>query len=111
MRSRKIITRDMITAAKEMGWNITQTSNHYEMHRTSISKACERFGIELAQSKFDPQIPSTRSKFWKETVEKPKPKTQAIWSCSPAAIKRALAKRGVKYETHLRNAEQQAGGG
>ena len=109
MWGRKRITRDMILAAKERGWNATQTANHYQMHRTTIASACERFGIELPRSKFDPQMPSTRSKFWKDTVENQKPKTAAIWSCSPAAIKRALAKRGMKYETHLRNSERQEG--
>jgi len=87
---RRIITKDMMTAAKEKGWNITQTANHYGMHRTSIAAACERFGIVLALSKFNPHMPSTRSKFWRETVEKPKPKTPAIWSCSPQAIERTL---------------------
>jgi hypothetical protein len=99
MWGKKRITRDMIQAAKEQGWNVTQTARHYGMHRTSIGAACERFGIELAQSKFDPQMPSTTSRFWKENVEKPKPKTPAIWSCSPAAVERALAK--MKHEKRL----------
>ena len=88
MAGRKIITRDMLTAAKEKGWSITQTGRHYGMHRTSIASACERFGIELALSKFNPDMPSTRSKFWRDAVSKPK--TPAIWSCSPAAIERTL---------------------
>jgi hypothetical protein len=99
MNGRKIITRDMITAAREKGWGITQTARHYGMHRTSIASACERFNIELAQSKFNPDMPSTRSKFWRETVEKPKPKTPAIWSCSPAAIERTL--RRLQNEKRL----------
>lgn len=98
-KGRKIITRDMIEAAKEKGWGITQTSRHYGMHRSSISAACERFGIELALSKFDPQMPSTRSKFWKDVVEKPKPKTPSKWSCSPAAIQRTLDR--IKREKRL----------
>jgi hypothetical protein len=99
MWGKKRITPDMIQAAKDKGWNVTQAARHYGMHRTSITAACERFGIELALSKFDPQMPSTRSKFWQETVEKPKPKTPAIWSCSPAAVERALAK--LKQEKRL----------
>lgn len=96
---KKFITRDMIIAARDKGWGIRETSDHYGMHRSSVASACERFGIELARSKFDPQMPSTRSKFWQETVEKPKPKTPAIWSCSPAAVERALAK--LKQEKRL----------
>lgn len=100
MWGRKRITPDMLQAAKEKGWNVTQTARHYGMHRSSISGACERFNIELTQSKFDPQMPSTRSKFWKETVENPKPKTAAIWSCSPAAVERTL--RRLEREKQLK---------
>ena len=90
MWGRKRITPDMLQAAKDKGWNATQTARHYGMHRTSISAAAERFGIELAQSKFNPDMPSTRSRFWQETVEKPQPKTKAVWSCSPEAVQRTL---------------------
>lgn len=85
---RRLITKDMLTAAKEKGWNVTQTANHYGMHRSSITAACERFNIVLALSKFNPHMPSTKSRFWKETDAKPK--TKAIWSCKPGAIARAL---------------------
>lgn len=88
----KRVTRDMLESAKEKGWNVTMTARHYGMHRTSIGAACERFGIELAQSKFSPDLPSTRSRFWRDTVEQPKPKSQAVWSCKPGAIARALAR-------------------
>ena len=105
----KRITRDMLEAALAKQWDPTTTSRHYGVHRTSVTAACERFGIVLPMHKFSPQAVSTRSSLWADAGDKPK--TPAIWSCSPAAIKRALAKRGVKYETHLRKAEQQAGGG
>jgi hypothetical protein len=62
------------------------------MHRTSISAACERFGIELSQSKFSPDLPSTRSRFWKDIDIAPTPVKSAVWSCKPGAINRALAK-------------------
>lgn len=99
MWGKKRITRDMIQEAKDLGLNITQAARRFGMHRSSIAAACERFGIELALSKFDPQMPSTRSRFWQERVEKPKPKTPAIWSASPAAVERALAK--IQHQKRL----------
>lgn len=91
--ARKRITTDMLEAAKNKGWNITQTARHYGMHRTSIAAACERFGIELPMSKFNPDMPSTRSRFWKEIVDAStlQPKKKPVFSASPAAIERALA--------------------
>jgi hypothetical protein len=90
MAGRKIITRDMIIAARDKGWSVSLTAAHYGMHRKSIDAACERFGIALPLSKFAPTVPSKT---------KPKPddrvsdkRTPAIWSCSPGAIDRALAK-------------------
>lgn len=103
MWGRKRITPDMLEAAKEKGWNITQTARHYGMHRTSIGAACERFGIELAQSKFNPQMPSTRSRFWKDVVESPKPKTKAIFSCNPAAVDKALKEHEKKKKMLIAN--------
>ena len=99
----KRITRDMITAAQEKGWNVTQTARHYGMHRTSISAACERFGIELSQSKFSPDLPSTRSRFWKDIDIAPKPVKAAVWSCKPGAINRALAKLEAQKALQLKS--------
>lgn len=100
---RKFITRDMMVAARDKGWNVTQTARHYGMHRTSIGQACERFGIELAQSKFSPDLPSTRSRFWKDVVETPQPKSKAIWSCKPGAIERALQKLEAEKVLRVKN--------
>jgi hypothetical protein len=99
----KRITRDMITAAHEKGWNVTQTARHYGMHRTSISAACERFGIELSQSKFSPDLPSTRSRFWKEVDAAPTPVKAAVWSCKPGAIERALARLEAQKALQLKS--------
>jgi len=94
MTGRKIITRDMIIAARDKGWSVSLTAAHYGMHRSSIAGACERFGIMLPLHKFSPTVPSKT---------KPKPeyqgsdkRTPAIWSASPAAVERALAKMKEK---------------
>jgi len=94
---RKIITKDMLEAARNKGWSCNQTAKHYGMHRTSIAAACVRFNVELARSKFDPQMPSTRSVFWKQVVdaETLKPKGSPVFSCKPSAIERALRQRGL----------------
>ena len=99
----KRITRDMLEAAVAKGWNATQTARHYGMHRTSISAACERFGIELSQSKFSPDLPSTRSRFWKDIDIAPKPVKSAVWSCKPGAINRALAKLEAQKALQLKS--------
>jgi len=97
MTGKKIITRDMIIAARDKGWSVSLTAAHYGMHRKSIDGACERFGIALPLHKFSPTVPSkTKPKPEDQGSDK---RTPAIWSCSPAAVERALAKmkenRGV----------------
>ena len=94
MAGRKIITRDMIIAARDKGWSVSLTAAHYSMHRSSIDAACERFGIALPLSKYAPTMPSkTKPKPDEQVSEK---RTPALWSCSPAAIQRALEAAGKR---------------
>jgi hypothetical protein len=48
--------------------------------------------------KFSPQAVSRRSPEWKEAVDAMtlQPKGNPVWSCSPAAIEKALAKMKEK---------------
>jgi hypothetical protein len=93
MVGRKFITRDMLTAAREKGWSVSITAHHYGMHRKSIDAACERFGISLPMHKFSPVMPSkTKPRLEHQGSDA---RTPAIWSCSPAAIERALKRLGV----------------
>jgi hypothetical protein len=89
---RKRITRDMIEACLEKGWSKAQAARHYGFHPKSIEAACERFGIMLPMSIFSPQIPAS-VKVPRSEVHVPKRKSNAVWSCSPAAIQRALLKQ------------------
>ena len=41
------ITREMIECAYNNGWTISEASRYFQKHRSSITAACERFGIEL----------------------------------------------------------------
>jgi hypothetical protein len=84
MAGKKFLTRDMIVAAREKGWSVTITAQHYGMHRKSIDAACERFGVDLPQSKFSPQLVSAKSK------EEPSNRRVPSFSCSPKAIQRYL---------------------
>jgi len=94
MAGRKIITRDMIIAARDKGWSVSLTAQHYGMHRSSIDAACERFGIMLPLSKYAPTMPSkTKPKPDEQVSDK---RTPALWSCSPAAIQRALEAAGKR---------------
>jgi hypothetical protein len=86
---RRLITRDMIQAAKDRGWHLTLTAEHYGMHRSSIAAACERFGIVLPMHPFSPQRISQKSKVWIDIVDgETKPKVKL--SASPAAVERTL---------------------
>ena len=90
----KRITRDMLEAALVKKWDPTTTARHYGMHRTSVTAACERFGIVLPMHKFSPQAVSKRSPEWREAVDAMtlQSKGNAAFSCKPAAIERALRK-------------------
>ena len=88
----KRITRDMLEAALAKQWDPTTTAQHYGMHRSTIDAACERFGIVLPMHKFSPVMASKTRK--SQAPEANDTRTQAIWSCSPAAIERALKRLG-----------------
>ena len=89
---RRVITRDMLTSAREKGWHLTLTAEHYGMHRSSIAAACERFGIVLPMHQFSPQRVSPKSRVWVDIIDgETKPKVKL--SASPRAIERALAKK------------------
>jgi hypothetical protein len=86
---RRVITRDMIQAAKDKGWHLTLAASHYGMHRSSVAAACERFGIMLPMHQFSPQRVSPTSKVWVDIIDgETKPKVKL--SASPSAIQRAL---------------------
>ena len=98
---RRVITRDMIQAAKDRGWHLTLTAEHYGMHRSSISAACERFGIVLPMHQFSPQRVSPKSKVWVDIIDgETKPKVKL--SASKASIERAL--ENIAREKRLRAA-------
>ena len=86
----KVITRDMMRVASENGWTISETARQYDKHRSSVSKACDRFGIVLPMHNFSPQKVSVKSRVWIDLIDNEKrPKVKL--SASPAAIRRAIA--------------------
>ena len=99
MNGRKKITRDMIEAARDKGWNATQTSRHYGMHRKSIEAAAERFGIvlPLGMTWAPPPKPKPIVVWTDEIEDKPKVKLSA----GTAAVERALAKLAAEKKSRL----------
>lgn len=99
MNGRKKITRDMIEAARDKGWNATQTSRHYGMHRKSIEAAAERFGIvlTLGMTWAPPPKPKPLLVWVDEINDKPKVKLSA----GTAAVERALAKLAAEKKSRL----------
>lgn len=95
MAGGKRITIDMMKAASERGWSAGRTARHYGLHRKSVDAACERFGVVL---------PLHGEPFYGEygvledmkvpKVKVSEPKSNALWSCSPAAVERALKRAG-----------------
>lgn len=88
-RTSKVITRDMMKTARENGWTISEAARQFDKHRSSVSKACERFGIVLPMHNFSPQKVSQKSKVWIDLIDNERrPKVKL--SASPAAIQRAI---------------------
>jgi hypothetical protein len=87
---RKKITKEMLEVGAERGMNVTQVARYYGLHRKSVDAACERLGVMLPFSIYSPQKP-TASKL--PTI---KPKTKAVWSAKPVAIRRAARKLGIE---------------
>jgi hypothetical protein len=103
MNGRKKITRDMIEAARDKGWNATQTSRHYGMHRKSIDAAAERFGImlPLGMTWAPPPKPKHIVVWTDEIEDRPKVKLSA----GPAAIEKALAKLAAEKKSRLQTTD------
>ncbi len=101
MTGRRIISRDMMEAARDKGWNATQTSRHYGFHRKSIEDACERFGIILPLGTTWAPPPKPKPLVvWTDEVE-PKTKEKVRLSAGSAAIERALAKLVAEKKSRL----------
>lgn len=91
--SKKRITPDMLEAALRKGWNATQTSRHYGFHHKSIDAACERFGIVLPLgATWAPPPKAKPLVVWTDEI-KDVAQRKKVFSASPAAIERALAKQ------------------
>lgn len=95
MAGGKRISIDMMKAACERNWTASKTAKYYGLHRKSVDAACERFGVVLPLhgAPFfgdygvlqEAKVPKVRA------TKKP---SNAVWSCSEAAVKRALEKMG-----------------
>lgn len=95
MAGGKRITIDMMKAANERGWSAGRTARHYGLHRKSVEAACERFGVvlPLQEAPFYGEY-ATLKEVTVPKVKVAEPKSNALWSCSPAAVDRALKRAG-----------------
>lgn len=90
-RKRNTITSDMLEAAKAKGWSAAQTARHYGMDHTTIGAACRRLGIKLPRNHHSPPTPYVRKE---KLIAEASDERVLAWSCSPAAIRKALSRRG-----------------
>lgn len=87
------ITREMLEYSRNAGHSPSQAARHWGRHHTSIAAACDRLGVTLPA--FVPPTAKRQSKKdWVAT--KGSTKRKLTWSCSPAAIERALHRLGAQ---------------
>lgn len=91
LRKRPSITREQLQYCKDHAMSASQAGTFLGRHHTTILSACKKFGIELPKYAHRYAAP-IRVKFRKVTVTASDEK-KLTWSCSPAAIARALAKK------------------
>jgi len=92
--TRRTITRDMIEAALNKGWNATLTARHYGFHHKSIEAAADRFNIALPLGlSFAPPLPKPRPPVAGAEEVSDQPPKPPVFSASKDAIERALAKK------------------
>lgn len=99
---RRQITRDMIEAALNKGWNAAITARHYGFHRKSIDSAAERFGIALPLGvSWAPPPPKTKPLLvWTDEIKDHAQKKPKL-SASKAAVERALAKKAAEKRLQI----------
>lgn len=92
-KPRPAITREQVEYCKKRGMSPSQAGTFLGRHHTTVLSACKKFGIELPRyaHRYAAPIFVKRGKI-EITASDIKVKA---WSCSPAAIKRALAKQNT----------------
>lgn len=92
--TRPAITREQLQYCKDMGMSPSQAGTYLGRHHTTILSACAKFDIELPKYAHRYAAPtfSKRSPAVLAQIAQAKKEGRAVWSCSPAAIERALRK-------------------
>jgi DNA transposition AAA+ family ATPase len=80
--SRQKLTKDMLEAAAEKNWTLSQTARHYGVNTSTVSQACGKHGIVL----YIHHSTAYKNRMMAEASDE---KVKAF-SASPKAIQRAL---------------------
>jgi len=96
MKSRPPVTSAQLQYCKDMGMSPSQAGTYLGRHHTTILSACKKFEITLPKyaHRYAAPVFSKRSPEVLAQVQEAKKENRAVWSCSPAAIERALRKVG-----------------
>lgn len=93
--ARKTISKDMLVAAQERGWTVSQAARQFSFPQSSIEAACDRFGVYLTYS--SPVL--TRSV--RSAAAEPDNIKVKTFSASAASIEKALAEMARKKKLAL----------
>lgn len=91
LRKRPSITYEQLMYCKNHQMSASQAGTFLGRHHTTILSACKKFGVELPKYAHRYAAP-IHVRPGRVTVTASDTKVKA-WSCSPAAIERALAKK------------------
>lgn len=94
MKPRTPITRAQLMYCKDMGMSPSQAGTYLGRHHTTILSACKKFEVTLPKyaHRYAAPVFSKRSPAVLAEIASAKKENRAVWSCSPAAIERALRK-------------------
>lgn len=92
-KPRPAISSEQLLYCQKLGMSASQAGTYLGRHHTTILYACRKFGIELPKykSRYHAPISVIRRN---EAIVMASDRKKPTWSCSPAAIERALRQLG-----------------
>ncbi len=90
MKPRPFITREQLVYCKDMGMSPSQAGTFLGRHHTTILSACKKFDVVLPKYAHRYAAPVFSKRSPAVLAQMAAEKKKVAWSCSPAAIERAL---------------------